>query len=105
MVANYVAGLRALLARRVVTIVAMAAVLASVVVILIRIGPPAHFDDLKLPDMKLPDLDMSKIPGLGLGSHEKVRYGHCDPRNYTDTIKEWKTAREKYDTLMGDKFT
>jgi glucuronyl/N-acetylglucosaminyl transferase EXT2/alpha-1,4-N-acetylglucosaminyltransferase EXTL3 len=102
MVAKYIAGLRALLARRVVTIVAMAAVLASVIVILIRIGPPAHLDDLKLPDMKLPDLDMSKIPGL---SHEKVRYEHCDPKNYTDTINEWKATREKYDKLIGDKFT
>ncbi|KAL7926954.1 glycosyltransferase family 64 protein [Trichoderma austrokoningii] len=102
MVAKYFAGLRALLARRVVTIVAMAAVLATVIVILVRIGPPAHLDDLKLPDMKLPDLDMSKIPGLG---HEKVHYGHCDPKNYTDTIKEWKTTRDKYDKLMGDKFT
>jgi hypothetical protein len=103
MVAKYIAGLRALLARRIVTIVAMAAVLASVIVILVRIGPPAHFDDLKLPDMKLPDLDMSKIPGLG--SHEKIVYPHCDPKNYTDNIKDWKTAREKYDKLMGDKFT
>lgn len=103
MVAKYIDGLRALLARRIVTIVAMAAVLASVIVILVRLGPPAHLDDLKLPDMKLPDLDMSKLPGLG--SHDKVHYGHCDPKNYTDTIKEWKTAREKYDKLIGDKFT
>ncbi|RFU73937.1 glycosyltransferase family 64 [Trichoderma arundinaceum] len=104
MVAKYIAGLRALLARRVVTIVAAAFVLASVIVILVRLGPPAKLHDLKLPDVKLPDIDMPKIPGLS-GSHDPAQYERCEVKNNTESVKQWKAAREKYDDLIGDKFT
>lgn len=103
MVAKYIAGLRALAARRVVTLVAAAFVLASVIVILVRLGPPARLNDLKLPDVKLPDIDMSKLPGFS-GSHEPEHYGKCD-RNITEPLKQWKEAQQKYGKLMDDKFT
>ncbi|UKZ75635.1 hypothetical protein TrVFT333_003323 [Trichoderma virens FT-333] len=103
MVAKYIAGLRALAARRVVTLVAAAAVLASIIVILVRLGPPTK---LNLPDVKLPDIDMSKLPNIPgfSGSHEPEHYEKCD-RNITEPLKQWKEAREKYDKLMDDKFT
>ncbi|KAF3063270.1 Exostosin [Trichoderma lentiforme] len=106
MVAKYIAGLRALAARRVVTLVAAAFVLASVIVILVRLGPPAKLNDLKLPDVKLPDIDMSKLPNIPgfSGSHEPEHYEKCD-RNITEPLKQWKAAQQKYDKLMDDKFT
>jgi glucuronyl/N-acetylglucosaminyl transferase EXT2/alpha-1,4-N-acetylglucosaminyltransferase EXTL3 len=100
MVVKYVAGLKALLARRAVAIVAAAAVLASLIVILVRLGPST-----KLNDLKLPDLDMSKLPNIPGFSHDPAQYGRCNPMNHTEDIKEWKMAREKYDKLMEDKFT
>ncbi|KAH6609146.1 glycosyltransferase family 64 protein [Trichoderma cornu-damae] len=101
MVAKYVAGLRALLARRIVTIVAAAFVLASIVIILVRLGPPA-----RLPDVKLPDIDMPKLPNIpGFSGLHPTHYERCEPGNHTEPLKQWKEAREKYDDLMGDKFT
>lgn len=107
MVAKYIAGLRALLARRIVTIVAAAFVLASLIVILVRLGPPSKLQDLKLPDVKLPDLDMSRLPNIPgfSGTHEPIHYERCDPKNHTEPLKQWKEARDKYDKLLGDKFT
>lgn len=107
MVTKYFAGLRALLARRFVSLLAAALVLASLIVVLIRVGPPAHLNDLKLPDVKLPDIDMSKLPSIPgfSGSSEPVHYEHCDVNNITEPLKQWKEARKRYDKLMDDKFT
>lgn len=105
MVAKYIAGLRALFARRVVTIVAAAFVLASLIVILVRLGPPSRLNDLKLPDVKMPDMTkLPSIPGFS-GSHEPTHYEKCDVGNNTEPLKQWKEAREKYSKLMDDKFT
>ncbi|KAK5993091.1 Glucuronyl-galactosyl-proteoglycan 4-alpha-N-acetylglucosaminyltransferase-like protein [Cladobotryum mycophilum] len=94
MVAKYIAGLRALLVRRVVTILVAACIAATFIVLLVKLGPSPRLPDIsKLPGM----------PALTGGDHPTIE--RCDPANHTEAMEKWKATQEKYKDLMEDKFT